>query len=497
MADGPDIKIGLKTVGDTTGADKVVDAIQEVPQAAEDAQRRLDVIEAKRRVAERSAAAEAKAAKAGGLSDEDLVRGVANAIPGGGRVTQLMSALGPEASAIAASALVTATTALAATIGSAGVMIATFRGELESLKEVEKLAKDAGIDMGETLRNEKAALEATVGWVDDLLEKWNDFSDAVAHPIDAITGLGALKDSLKQAAEMAGKLDKQRLEMANDRQGDLKNLYGEELSRLKEQESTIQRIAKLRAELGSIEQQRANNAVKIAEQDGGDVVLAQANALAVKIRMGMEKLGENLREAQSQVPLAEQQFAAAQMAYQDAIRDGLDKLDPAKFKVLSDAVGTTEKVLNDAKQAVTDQRQLFTQNKNLLIENAGIELRDLEEKVKDGVSRQAGKALDAIHNNLTESLSTESAAVQAVTGQVKAAIATDGAATVASIQTLAPQPQQTQAVVGAVQEVGKAQEQRDAAIISALATVAAGINGVTGKLAAQQSQINQLFARNR
>lgn len=411
------INIDIKTTADTGGAEKAGASLEELTQdanqaakslfaiedAAKAAQRELDVMEAKKRLAAR------EAGESGGLFGVDLSEKAADALEGaaaergfGKQAALLRQAIGADAAAIGGSF---------AAIGAAAV--ASYKLLTGTVEGYQKLMRDAaaeGVSLGTEIEDQVKAIEATlsplVAVTDFISEKWAAMVEVVTNPIDTISGLGDLRKSIEGAAEQMRKLDELRLKIANESQSGLSAVYDRELAALKEQEATIQRITALRNELSSLEVQGARQEVDAAKLRGGDVDLAQANLLAAQLKSGLAQLSDDLGESQRAAVTAKEQAAAAMVKYQEAIKGNLDKLDPAQFEQLSIAVDQTQTAVANADQAVTDQGQIFERTKANLLRGAENELARLDSETKGTISEAAEQARTGIYNTIKESFSS-------------------------------------------------------------------------------------------
>lgn len=530
MASDPNIKIKIKTEGDTSGAEAVQKSIFAVEKEAKKAEKELDVLEAKKRLAARQSAEGNIAEKAQGLLGNSLVKGAA-AKAGYAEelnlLTKLMGGLRTAASGVTAGIL-GVFAAVGAGVGIAATAIET---RISLLKGFETEANRTSEITGKKLTAIDKALIAegkayqeiwkpVTDTITKVGEKWMRLKEIASSPIQWATGLLDLRKANDAAEAAAEKLKDTRRKMANDQQTLLTGLYDRELGKLKEQEDTVNRINTARNKLASIEQQRADNQVKIAQQDGGDVALAEANALAVTLKNGVAKLSGSLVAAKAALDPVEAQFNAAAAEYNNALQKGMDKFDPAQFNKLSEAYDQTQSALNAAKENFGTVKTEIGQESSLLAENTEIALRDLQDKNQNSTSKAAKAAFDGIENTLRDGLTpavekaqaevtktsealkgiqVEAGAVTtaatAKKDEVKASLDTERTNTVATIQTLAPAPDNTQAIVSAVKAVEAAITAKDNATIAALAGLTATCNGLANQFSNQQTQINQLFSR--
>lgn len=454
-------------------------------------------------------------------SDQAAVKGIGDLvskIPGGGKIGGAISGLGGSASAGAGIEAAGAAGPFAALVA----MLATTQHLVDKISTLKQMLAEDGVPLGKELAEEfevdAGIMAPFAATVDFFKEKWEELKDVGSG------GTNSAAEAWKQAGSALENLQRLRREIATEKQSFVSDVYAQELAQLREQEATLGRIQQLRSQLGSIAQQSAQADIEIAKQDGGDVALAQAKALNIQIQEALSSLGDDLRMSQAKAETAQREHDKAFSNWtgmSDALTQNL-RDDEAKLKRMQEngasaeaiakieekikserveldglarAVDDSKARLDDAKQAVMDQSSVYAESKNLLIKNAGIELRKLEEAVKDGTSTQAGQELDKIHDVLTAANNETMAAVQTAIGDVQTKNADQRSQTVSAIQSLAPDPQATAAVTGAVADVGKAMTEQSNATILALNKVMLGMTTMTAKIAAQDAKINQLFSR--
>ena len=510
MAD-KDLTIGIKTTGDTSGAVAVEKSIFKIEDAAKQAERELDELDAKRRKTTRESATDKK----GGLLGVDVSDGAQKL----GEKAADYAGFGKEFQAV--SQLISADAALVAgsfvAIGAAAAKSYDVLDETTTRwREFERELKAKGEELPQEIADQIASIEATIGPVKAVIngvtgaisEMWKTVKD----PVGELTGLNDLKESMAEQDRQLKQLNATRLKIANETGASLSKVYKDEADGLKEQEETLKRIGVLRSQLQSIEQQRANRQIKIAQQDGGDVGLAEANALAVRLKVEVAALAENLRQSQAAVRVTQQSYDAAFSAYNRALGDNIDKLKPEDFAKLSATLDKSNAELQKSQTIANEQGRLFADAKANVAEDVEVALIDLRDKYKDTSTKETEKAFKGIEESLKESLATGPTAaieqikveVGAITTaandqqtQVKASLDTERAGTVQAIQQIAPTPQDTQAITAAVQSVGKSIAEQGNATIAALGAVVAGIGQLTARVQKQQQQINQLFSRGR
>lgn len=138
---------------------------------------------------------------------------------------------------------------------------------------------------------------------------------------------------------------------------------------------------------------------------------------------------------------------------------------------------TTQKLIDSDKQALDIYKAL----------NDQITTSATTQTQVAGVAKVAGESQKAIAENIT--------AANTKAGEVKTAIDGERTNTAEAIQKLAPTPQDTQAITGAVQAVGKAMTEQGNATIKALTTVTLAMDQITAKISAMESKIYQIQSR--
>lgn len=409
-----DIDIKITTTADTSGAEQAKKSIFAIEDAAKQAERELDVLEAKRK-------------QSGGLTGVDLT---GNA---GGHAEKLLDKLGYKQELEAAKALgksvgveLTGAAALdAAAIGGAFAAIAAsavvaFKGVSDSLSDYKNLMTrwreltGKELDQGsqdilayaKTFSDIEQPIDAAIKNIGGFI---SSIAEIVQHPLDSLIklrkeldGTGDLEAAIKRAEDAKKALAGVIQARAEAGQVELASIYGEENEKLKEQEKTLQRIGNLRSTLGNLEAQGARQEVESAKQRGGDVGLAEANVLAVQLRSGLEKLQQDLSETKATADTAQGQANAALVAYNAAIRD---KLDPAMITQLGDKVDAAQTATNAANQAAADQEAIFVAAKTNLIRGSENGLAALEQEFDGKTSTAAKQAFDSIYQNLQTSFS--------------------------------------------------------------------------------------------
>jgi len=418
--------------GITEDAEAAQSALNGVWTAAQKAQAELDVVEANRRKSERDAK------DSGGLFGIDLTGGV-----DGGSAEKLAASLGfskaVEAGKAAAKtlgvevnpAIAADAAAIGASFAAIGVAAVKSYGFLSDTvggyKQLFAEAKAAGLEVGDDLIQQVDALEATLspisGTIDFVKGKLSGLWDVIKDPAGELSGINDLKESWARQIEAEKRNLQSQLDNASEKQARIKPIYDGELESLKEQERVLIRMAGLRNQLAGLAAEGARQEIEDARMRGGDVALAEANALALQLKTGLAGLGDNLRDAQAEAKTADGEYNRAFGLYNQALRDGLKGLNPAEFQRLSGNVDAARKMLNDANQTVADQQQIFQESKTNLLRGAEIQLNKLEAEYSGKVSSDAASAFDGIYETLKQevakgpqaAISNISAAVEPVT----------------------------------------------------------------------------------
>ena len=508
MAD-KDIKIAIKTTADTSGAEEAEKSIFAIEEAAKQTERELDVLEAKRR----KIVSDATGDKSGGLLGVDISAGGKKL----GQQAADYAGFGQEFRAVSSliSADAVAVAGSFAAIGFAAVKSYDILDETAARwREFEQELKARGETLPQNIIDQIAVIETTIGPVkaviDSVTGAMSNLWQTVKDPVGELTGLNDLKTSLSEQDRLLKQLNATRLKMANETGASLSKVYQAEADGLKEQEQTMQRIATLRGQLQSIEQQRANRQIKIAQQDGGDVGLAEANALATRLKVEVAALSENLRQSQAAVSIANQAQSKAYSDYTRALTDNVNKLDKKEFAKLSDTLDKANAELQKSQDIANGQARLFADLKTNIAEDVEVALIDLRDKYKGSTTKETEKAFKTIEESLKETLATgptaaieqikvevgtiTTAATTKVT-EVKASLDTERRDTVSAIKKATPTPQDTKAIVDSINGLSTAINDQGNAMISTINAITAVVNENARRMGNFQAQINQIMAR--
>ncbi len=507
-----EIKIPITTTGDTSGATKVEHALQGVALEAKKAEQAADLAEAKARVAARAAAAEGKGSS-GGVGDDLLGKGVQKLgdVTGYGKeVAALRTAIGTDALAIGAS--------FAAIGGAAVASYQLVSGTVKGYNDLFDDMKAHGEKVDPELKKLVGDMEASLGPLPGIIASvgagWDKMVETVTHPIDTLTGLGDLKKSIEASRESMKKLEELRLKIANGDQANLSKIYNDEDAALKKQEATLKRIAGIRSELAALANAAAGQGVEDAKLRGGDVALAQSNELATKLATGLEGLNARLAQNSAELETARGAQDSAYKLYQEAIHDGIDKLDPKQFAKLSENVDKTQVAVRDLETSSDEQAAVVTASKTNLLRGVETELGNLEREQGTAISNGTKKANDEIYKSIKDnfaSLNTTTGTALTAAGtaattaintkatEVGKTLTDTGKATIESLKTLVasslPKPDELAAFKQSAETAKRSREEVNQEILKGFAALIASDQELRGKIQQLTIQVGQLYTR--
>lgn len=336
------------------------------------------------------------------------------------------------------------------------------------------------------------ALSASVGAMLPLSMIVTELAIGIPLAVRAWDSMTAAQKKLAESSKDAAKqLDfqrsQQKLLVEQEARDFVAGYYANQASELERQVAAMVRINQLRGELGNIEQQRATQEVAVAKQRGGDVALAEANALAVQLRTGVDALNNTLGEAQKKSSVAQSAAEAASAAYMTAINTHatakeIEALGAAKTKAEADAA--------DAVQAFSDTSQKVAAQRGVLLTGVETTLNDKEAEYSEKTTKAAAKGFQGVYDALKEEVATGPTAaiaqIQVEVGsittaatakqtEVQAALDGERTTTVQAIEQLAPTPQDTAALTAALQAIKLAIDQMNSTREEANAAVLAGL----------------------
>lgn len=257
-------------------------------------------------------------------------------------------------------------------------------------------------------------------------------------------------------------------------------------------------------------------AAKIAEDSAKQVADLERN-LSTRIQTDGLAVQNSVEDAQAKATEGlNAKLTANAQALQKKIEGAIAENGPATQAGTRMALEKVSAVLADGKATSDEVAKL---------ESAAVIFQQSADSNKDGLrasaqklmesNKQAVDAKTAIDAQVEQSISNQPLIAQTVetlgvsqteigknieaaansAGQVKAAIDGERAGTVSAIQALAPQPQDSQAIITAIQTTAKELERQHNAVIATFAAWQAGIAQTTNRQKQQQAQINQLFQR--
>lgn len=522
-----DVIIGLKTTGDTSGADDVRESIFKVEDAAKQAERELDVMEAKAR-------------KIGPAAD------VPGKPPAAGSPPK--PAVPIENAAVSASVLNARFTAITAAVAALGAISKAIFGKLKedvdaataagSRWEIQNIKTAAAIHLlgdpvGVVKEGWKTIGTTITGWIDKIVLK-----DGIAKTqleLNAVSVEAAKKSSFEQTAAAHAAMNQKILA------ADLK---------LQEAQDKLARSREERAGVKA-EQTAANEIERIIKKNAAEnqliiTAIAEAQRKQAAALADLKDLNKSNEEKEG-----------ARKIYQDTKKELVDLQLELRTKIQTDAVALQDSVegAQDASKKAVEARltanaetlqaelqkivdakgndasaltQLAFKSVNDILAKDGAELveankleaairafyqspdsntgklRETAQKLLDD-NKKAVETNKALNDQVTAAVGTLGESQQTITQNVAVAqekatevkTALDGARTntVQAIQAVAPTPQDTAAITKAVQEVGRSISEQGNATITALAAVSAAVGQITNRIAQQQAQINQLQAR--
>lgn len=310
----------------------------------------------------------------------------------------------------------------------------------------------------------------------------------VADAVGKMTGAQdeATKAEARSVEQKELMLEQQQKLREEEARSYLAGHYAKQAEELERQLRAIERINQLRGELNNIEQQRANQEITIAKQRGGDVALAESNAIAVQLRTGLEALNGNLGQAQQRAFNAQKRAEEASSAYQTAINtnataEQIEELGTLKGKAETDA--------QDAKQEFADTTQKVTAQRGQLLTDVEIKLTEKESEYAGKTSAAANKGFQGVYDSLKKAVAegpqatitqidqikvnadTITTAATNKKTEVEASLNTERTNTVQAIQQLAPTPQDTAAITTALDGLSTAISQQGSTVASAIKQV--------------------------
>lgn len=515
MANDTDIKIGLKTVGADTAAreiGKVPDAIEQIPASVPDAVDAIDEIpaaidkipevvddanahideqnEAFRRAAE---AAEEHSQKLGLIADATRVMLSLQTLE------VLKKAIGGLKEAAAEGGV------LREELGDMKPALDTVDAGLDSISA----GLSAAVATGNPLVGMLAGIAAGFGNVVTTYQKMREEEDAARASEQA-----AFDMKLKQLAWE----DHYKKNLAAISQVPILEA---EVDALHQQEDSLKRMIALREGMRETANTGLRQEVELAKLKGGDVALAEANVIAGELEGGLQSLNDKLAAAKARAETATREEQATNKAWQIAqmeVSQGLRGMWDEETQAI-------KKAAEDAAQEGQKERDLlagiqskYGEDRKNILRGAEIELERKETEYSGQISTAANQAFSKIFSTLREESSKSQtevtqavAAIQADTTVVTQAVQAKAQEVSTSMQGAADSSAQSvqnlgasaaarsagldQAIGAASSQVIKSLDLLTDKVVTALARISATSIANANKIASQQAQINQLYAR--
>lgn len=404
MAD-KDIIIEFKTKADTTGAEEVEKALHKVEEAAVKAEREIDDVESKG--SKLGKGGKGGKGALGGLLGMDTGEGANKLAEIAAEAAGLSDQLGTLNEVIGKHA--NAMTASYAAIGASAVKAYQMLSEtVDGYKTLMEEAAERGETLAPELVAQVNALEATLGPVAKTVEyikekgaaMWKVFTD----PVGELSGMNALREATERQLDLEKKRNQARLEK-NQQELDPQELdkllkrYREENAELERQETLLLRLAGLRQERAGLQQAAAKQEVDFAKQRGGDVELAEINALSVELTADITRLDESITQSRNEVAAAQKAVDDALIVESQAIQQKLSKEEIAEF---SKAADEAVQALGESKEILREQVANFNESKKREINDLDYRRAELEKEFGDRFSKAAKTAADNFYARLQE-----------------------------------------------------------------------------------------------
>lgn len=525
-------------------ADQAAKSIFAIEDAAKQAGREADVLTAKRRLAEKDSAAESIKLPAEGAkktpSQFDPNFGVA-----GKNLAQISAAVPAALAAVGGKALESTSKA-----------VDTLRQLKEVAHETgQELGVEFTSQMDAAIEG-FGPLNKAVSWVKGSLSTlWATLKD----PVGELTGVNQVNEKLKEQQGVIENLRKEHIKRAAQHEVENQKILASDRQLLAAQQALSQgreaRAGTSSEQAAANQLQRLIQQNELEKKGIVDaLVAAQKREMEALVDAKNKQLSEATRNAArqladdsaKQVADLERNLSTRIQTDGMAVQNSLENAQAQATEGLNAKLTANAQALQKKLEAVVAEQGPATQAGTLMalekvagvladgeatagevakLESAAIMFQQSADSNKDGLRASAQKLVEAnnqavaaktaIDAQVEQSVSNQPLISQAVetlgvsqteigknieaaatsAGQVKAAIDGERSGTVTAIQGLAPSPQDSQAIVSAIQSVAKAIEQRDQATINAFKIMEQGIGQMANRLQQQQAQINQLFQR--
>jgi hypothetical protein len=386
----------------------------------------------------------------------------------------------------------------------------------EEISSVQEEAAKRGIQleterMGVIMAATMATGKAVSGYWDAMKNGWSNTKAMVDDYLN-----GALKKGMADFDETNRRIFNaiHAAEIASVKNTDSVN------KSLAEQERQLNRLLALREKLNGQAQNAAQREVEWAKLQGGDVALAETNALAVAMRADLSKLNGELARAQQAVIEAgtQEQQTVTNLNLQTARLGERNSSNEAEYKKLDEAAAKAGENGVLARQNLQDQLAAFGGAQKNIVDSTQLALAQKTKEYEGQTSTAAEKAMNKLYGDIKAELAKTppqaqeaiaqiqadtSAIVQSATakaGEVQTGIQTaaDGTTTaIAGIGTTATATATatSASVAAASTQVTEALNLLSTKVITALGQVTAACISNANQIQSQQQQINNLFAR--
>jgi hypothetical protein len=297
----------------------------------------------------------------------------------------------------------------------------------------------------------------------------------------------------------------------------------EENKALDDQEQALRRIIDLREKLSGQANTAARQEVQLAKLKGGDVSLAEANLIATELNGSLQTLNDKISAAKQQAADSTAKENAASANWQLAQNEVAAGLRDLWAKDTQDKKAAAESAAakgEQDRQKLSDFIVTSANTREEIIRKGEIDLETKEKEYAGKTSRQAAAAFQGVYNTLVEeqrkipeTAQQAIAQIQADATQITSAADSKAQEVTAAIQKASTGAVQAiskvgtsananatasnQAIESAGKQVKESIELLTDKVISVLSQVSAAAIANANKIATQQTQINQLFARQR
>ena len=413
--------------------------------------------------------------------------------------------------------------AAAVAIGIVTASVYALTKEIDNVADAEKEAAKVGIVLSESQKEQFRAMEnGAAGYATKIKESvsgawqfvkdtWHNIPEILTRTVDYM--YGGERQMLEEQIAWASAAKHEAFIKEN---ADLiKHVAGIEAENkaMSEQERQINRLVALKEKLNGQENTAARQEVELAKLKGGDVALAEANALSTEMRTALDGLNNKLvlaRQAVNKAAEGERNAADALFIYQKGVADDVRKENKEEYDKLKKAAEDANKKYAEARESLQDQNAAFGGAQKNILRKTEIDLEKKEDEYSGQTSTAASKAFQKVYQSLKDEVAkgpTEAIAqIQVEVGtittsanakatEINTALSTERTGTIAAIQTLAPTAASSSAIVAAVSQAKDAVNAQTQVFISSIGQISSAVIANSNRLAAQQAQIAQLFAR--